>query len=80
MQNLRQKGMTVKEYTDEFYTVNIREIRHESDDEKVARYMNGLRYEIQYDMSMVTIKNAEDAYQIDSKVEVKLARKQGQRG
>jgi hypothetical protein len=42
--------------------------------------MNGLRYEIQDEMSMVTIKNVEDAYQIASKAEVKLARKQGQRG
>jgi hypothetical protein len=42
--------------------------------------MNGLRYEIQDEMSMVTIKNVEDAYEIASKAEVKLARKQGQRG
>jgi hypothetical protein len=31
-------------------------------------------------MSMVIIKNVEDAYQIDLKAEEKLARKQGQRG
>jgi hypothetical protein len=42
MQNLRQKLMTVKEYTEEFYRMNIRAGHHESDDEKVARYMNGL--------------------------------------
>jgi hypothetical protein len=39
--------MTVKEYTKEFYQLNIREGHRESDDEKVARYMNGLRYDIQ---------------------------------
>jgi len=32
----------VKEYTEEFYKINIREIHWEFDDEKVARYMNGL--------------------------------------
>jgi hypothetical protein len=42
--------------------------------------MNGLRYEIQDDMSMVTIRNVEDAYQIASKEEEKLARNQGQMG
>jgi hypothetical protein len=42
MQNLRQKLMSVKEYTEEFYRINIREGHRESDDEKVARYMNGL--------------------------------------
>jgi hypothetical protein len=73
MQNLRQKGMIVKEYIEEFYKLNIRAIHHESDDKKVARYMNGLRYEIQYEMSMVTIKNVEDSYQIASQAEEKLA-------
>jgi hypothetical protein len=46
MQNLRQKLMTVKEYTEEFYRLNIRAGHRESDDEKVARYLNGLRYDI----------------------------------
>jgi hypothetical protein len=43
MQNLRQNMMTVKEYTEEFYMPNIRVGHQESNDEKVARYMNGLR-------------------------------------
>jgi hypothetical protein len=42
MKNLRQKLMSVKEYTEEFYKINIRAGHRESDDEKVARYMNGL--------------------------------------
>jgi hypothetical protein len=64
MQNLRQKLMTVKEYTEEFYRLNIRAGHRESNDEKVARYMNGLRYEIQDEMSMMTIRTVEDAYQM----------------
>jgi hypothetical protein len=47
--------MTMKEYTEEFYRLNIRACHRESDDEKVARYMNGLRYDIQDEMSMMTI-------------------------
>jgi hypothetical protein len=46
MQNLRQKLLTVKEYTEEFYRLNIRAGHCESNEEKVARYTNGLRYEI----------------------------------
>jgi hypothetical protein len=42
MQNLRQNLMSVKEYTEEFYRISIREGHQESDDEKVSRYMNGL--------------------------------------
>ena len=62
MKNLRQKLMSVKEYTEEFYRINIRASHRESDDEKVARYMNGLQYDIQDDMRMMTIRNVEDAY------------------
>jgi hypothetical protein len=75
MQNLRQKLMTVKEYTEEFYRINIRAGHQESDDEKVSRYMNGLRYDIQDEMSMMTIQTVEDAYQMALKDEEKLSRK-----
>jgi hypothetical protein len=80
MQNLRQKLMTVKEYTEEFYKLNIRAGHRESDDEKVARYMNGLRYNIQDEMSLMTIRTVEDAYQMALKAEEKLSCKPAQRG
>jgi hypothetical protein len=80
MQNLRQKLMTVKEYTKEFYRLNIRAGHRESDDEKVSRYMNGLRYDIQDEMSMLTIRTVEYSYHMALKAEEKLSRKQGQRG
>ena len=72
--------MIVKEYTEELYRLNIRVGHWESDDEKVARYMNGLRYDIQDEMSMKTIRTVEDAYQMALKAEEKLSRKPGQRG
>jgi hypothetical protein len=80
MQNLRQKLMSVKEYTEEFYRINIRAGHRERSDEKVSRYMNGLRYDIQDEMSMVNIRNVEDDYQIALKAEEKVSRKKGQRG
>jgi hypothetical protein len=72
--------MSVKEYTEEFYKINIREGHRESDDEKVARYMNGLRYDIQDEMSMMIIRNVEDSYHMAQKAEEKLSRKKGQIG
>jgi hypothetical protein len=78
MQNLRQKLMTVKEYTEEFYKLSIRASQRERDDEKVARYMNGLRYDIQDEMSMTTIRTVEDVYQMALKAEEKLSRKPAQ--
>jgi uncharacterized protein YjbK len=67
--------MIVKEYTEEFYKLNIRAGHWESDDEKVVRYMNGLRYDIQDEMSMVTIRTVEDSYQMALKAEEKLTQK-----
>jgi hypothetical protein len=57
MLKLRQKLMAVKEYTEELYKINIRAGHRESDDEKVVRYMNGLRYDIQDEMIMMIIWN-----------------------
>ena len=68
----------MKEYTEEFYRLNIRAGHRESNDEKVARYINGLRYEIQDEMSMETIRTVEDAYQMALKAKEKLSHKQGQ--
>jgi hypothetical protein len=79
MKNLRQKGMTVKEYTEEFYQLNIIIGKWERDEDKVARYINGLRYEIQDELSMMSVKTMEDSYQFVLKAKEKLARKQNQR-
>jgi hypothetical protein len=78
LQNLRQKGMIVKEYIDDFYRLNIRDGYKERDEEKIVRYINDLRYEIQNKISMMIVKTVEDAYHIALKVEEKLARKKSQ--
>jgi uncharacterized protein YjbK len=65
--------MLVKEYTEEFYKLNIRTGHQKSNDEKVSRYMNGLRYDIQDEMSMMIIRNVEDSYQMALKAEEKLS-------
>jgi hypothetical protein len=80
MQNLRQKPMTVKEYTEEFYRLNIRAGHHERNDEKVARYLNGPRYEIRDELNLETIRTVEDAYQLALKAKEKLSHKQSQKG
>jgi hypothetical protein len=67
--------MQVKEYTEEFYKINIRAGHRESDDEKVSRYMNGLIYDIHDEMSMMIIQNVEDSYQMALKYEEKLSQK-----
>jgi hypothetical protein len=59
--------------------MNIKIGQWKKDEEKFARYINGLRYEIQDEISMMSMRTVEDAYQIALKVEEKLARKQSQR-
>ena len=45
--NLRQRLLIVREYTEEFYKVNLREGYVEYSVEKSTRYSNGLRMDIQ---------------------------------
>eukprot|EP00253_Pinus_taeda_P014351 PITA_14351 len=79
VQNLRQKGMTVREYTKEFYLVNLR-ARYTGDTlEKTARYINGLRLEILDEISILSPRNIEEAYQSAMKAEKKITRKQNAR-
>ena len=58
IQNLKQKDMTVKEYTEELYRLDIRS-RHV---EEIARYINGLRSRIQGEISFVKLESVEEAY------------------
>ena len=80
MQNLRQRLLTVKEYTKEFYKVGISSGQIQEIEEKVARYINGLRMEIQDEISMLSLKTVDEAYQMTLKDEEKLLRKQSARG
>ena len=79
LQNLKQNGMTIKEYTGEFYKLSIRAGHIEDDIEKVARYINGLRHEIQDEIKLLNLKTIEDAYQAALRAEEKMLRKQNQR-
>ena len=69
MQNLKQKDMTMKEYTEEFYRLDIRSGHVDDDVEKIARYINGLRFRIQDEISFVKLECVEEAYQYAFKVE-----------
>jgi hypothetical protein len=78
LQNLKQRGLSVKDYTEEFYQLNIRAGQKENEDEKKARYINGLRYEIKEEINMMSITKFEYSYQATLKSEEKLARKQSE--
>ena len=76
VQNLRQILLTVREYTKEFYKVNLRVGYVEESAEKDAIYFNGLRMDIQEEINMISPRTMEEAYQCALRAEEKIARKQ----
>jgi len=52
----------MKEYTEEFYRVNLRVGYVEDTLEKIARFANGLRMEILDEISIISPKTIEEAY------------------
>ena len=70
--------MTVKEYTKEFYKLDIRSGHVDDDVEKIARYINGLRFRIQDEISFFKLESVEEAYQYALKLEEILTKKHEQ--
>ena len=66
--------MTIKEYTHEFYRLNISTGHIEEDAQKVARYINGLKYELQDEINLLSLITVEDAYQTNLKEKEKLTK------
>ena len=71
--------MKVREFTKEFYKVNIRSGHIEDTPEKVSKYVNSLRFDIQDELSFLSLTSGEEAYQVVLKAEEKMMRKQSQK-
>ena len=48
--------MTVMEYTKEFYKVNIRHGHVEDTPQRISRYVNGVRFDIQDELSLWSLR------------------------
>ena len=68
--------MTVKDYTKEFYKLDIRFGHIDDEVENVVGYLNGLRTSIQDEINFVKMSSVEQAYLYALKAEEKLAKKQ----
>jgi hypothetical protein len=75
VQNLRQKETYVCEYTEEFFKLSLRSGIKEPEYQRVARYVNGLKYHIQDEMSTHYFRNVDEAYQVALKVEENIDRR-----
>eukprot|EP00253_Pinus_taeda_P018008 PITA_18008 len=76
VQNLKQRGVTVKEFTEEFYKLNLRAGYVEDTPEKTAIFVNGLRGEILDEIGILSPQTLDEAYQFALKAEEKINRKQ----
>ena len=76
VRNIRKRLLTVREYNEEFYKVNLRVGYVEESTVKAARYVNGIRMYIQEEISMISPRTMKEAYQCALRVEEKITRKQ----
>lgn len=60
MQILKQKDMDVQRYTEEFHKLDIRVNLDEDVEEKIARYLGGLKFNIQDELSLATPRSMEE--------------------
>ena len=65
----------MREYTEELYKVNLRVGYAEESAEKAARYVNGLSMDIQEEISMISPRTMEEAYECALREEEKITRK-----
>eukprot|EP00253_Pinus_taeda_P016313 PITA_16313 len=80
VQNLKQKGLTVREYTKEFYRVNLRAGYTEDTMERTARYVNALRLYVLDEINILSLNNTKETYQSAMKAEEKITRQNARRG
>ena len=77
-QSLRQKELDVTAYIEEFQKLSLRTKQSECESVKVARYLNGLRLNIQEELNLLCPNTVHKCYQLTLKVEAKLKRRQEQ--
>lgn len=64
MQSLRQKYLDVSAYIEEFHKMSLRTKYHEEEPDRVARYLNGLNYSIQDEISILVLDTVSKFYQL----------------
>lgn len=74
-QNLRQKELSISAFTEEFLKLQIRTGLQKDDEHAAARYVNGLRYQLQDELALLKVNSVDEAYQLALKAEEKLNRR-----
>jgi hypothetical protein len=69
VKNLRQRETYICEYIEDFFKLFFRSGIKELEYQIVEKYVNGLKYQIQDEMSTYYFHNVDEAYQVALKVE-----------
>lgn len=77
--NLRQRDLDIMSYTEQFHTLRIRG-GAKDEDEKVVRYINGLKYNIQDEIGLNMPRTLGECFQLAVRAEEKLKRKNERQG
>lgn len=77
--NLKQRHISIEEYTSEFDNLSIRVGLNETNEQMTSRYLSGLNQTIRDDMGVVHLFNLEDARQYALMADRRLSRHGGKR-
>ena len=80
LQSVRQKDLHVGAYTKEFHKLTLRAQVLENEKQKLARYLNGLKYSIKDEVVLFNPKSVHQCYQMTLKIEEKIKRKNDSHG
>ena len=75
LHNLNQRDMDVSTYTQEFHNLTLREKVYETNKQNLARYINGLKYSIQDELTLVAIESIHQYFNLALKIEEKHKRR-----
>ena len=75
LQSLRQRDLDVSTYTQEFHNLTLRAKMYEIEKQKLARYVNGLKYSIQDELTLITLGLVHQCFNMALKIEEKHKRK-----
>ncbi|XP_059067896.1 uncharacterized protein LOC131858615 [Cryptomeria japonica] len=75
LQNLKQKDMDVSTYTEEFHKMNLKAKVPENEKQKLARYLNGLKFSIQDELSLFNPETVHKCFQMALRIEEKQKRR-----
>ena len=70
IQNLKQQNLTVEEYLAEFENLMIKEDLQEAEEQSIACYLAGLRFEISKTVQLQPYNTLQDVIKLALKVEV----------